>query len=160
MLMWMKHCWTHSCLFYRMFKMFRYFKFRSSQNEKVTAGWQRDDQLTYRAENSSLSQESITVTYILVSETSWYWRRRVIMWHLSEKSSEYEAKRTKTISGNEVMQTSLTNLDTLYLEKRWNKATKRWLFVNVQPLVQNHASLHIMLQTSPTAKSPTQPDKI
>jgi len=51
------------------------------------------------------------------------------MWHLSGKSSGYEAKRIKTISGNEVMQTSLTNLDTLYPKKRRNKATYQTLVI-------------------------------
>ena len=37
---------------------------------------------------------------------------------LVKKGSEYEAKHTKTISGNEVMQTSWTNIDTLYPKKR------------------------------------------
>jgi len=58
------------------------------------------------------------------------------------------------------MQTSLTNLDKLYPKKRWNKATKGWLVVNVQLFVQNHASMHVMFQTSPTAKSLAQLDKI
>ena len=62
------------------------------------------------------------ITHILNTGCAKIWEKKSVakrlMWHLSEKSSGYEAKQTKTISASEVMQTSLTNLDMIYPKRR------------------------------------------
>jgi hypothetical protein len=91
--------------------------------EKLLLGGKRkakDDQSTCRAENSTpkASKYNRDLYFgfrdVLIPDK----KGLNVTLIRKKKSSEYEAQRTKTISGNEVMQTSLTNLDTLYPKKR------------------------------------------
>jgi hypothetical protein len=88
--------------------------------EKSLLGGKRkakDDQSTCTAEKSMPKSSKYNCdVYFGFRDLLIPWRR-ILMWHLSERSSEYEAKQTKTTYGNEVMQTSLTNLDALYQKR-------------------------------------------